>query len=291
MTIDYARLKDWPFSDVTQNYTERDTMLYALALGLGQNPLDELQLRFVYEKDLQALPTMVAVLGWPGLWTQDPALGIDWKKVLNGEVRIRFHKPLPRSGLVLGHTEVTGVIDKGSAKGAVLVTERTVRDGNSGELYATVEQSTFCRGDGGFSSHGGQHSDNPRPPLPPTPSGAPDQSLEVMTRPESALLYRLCGDCNALHVDPAVSRAAGFDRPILHGLATYGIAGHAVLSMCCGSDPARLKSLACRFSAPVIPGEALRFDIWHANSGAVHFRGIASERGTDVVTCGFAEVA
>jgi len=290
MTIDYARLKAWPFSDVRQHYTERDTMLYALALGLGQNPLDERQLRFVYEKDLQTLPTMVAVMGWPGLWTQDPALGIDWKKVLNGEVRIRFHKPLPRSGFVVGHTEVTGVTDKGSAKGAVVVTERTVRDGNSGDLYATVEQSTFCRGDGGFSAKG-QPSDAPRSPLPLTPFASPDESLEVMTRPESALLYRLCGDRNALHADPAVSLAAGFNRPILHGLATYGIAGYAVLSMCCESDPARMKSLACRFAAPVIPGEALRFDIWRAGGGAVYFRGIARDRGTEVVTCGIAEVA
>ena len=157
MAIDYDKLKHWPFPEIVQSYTERDTMLYALSLGLGRDPLDRDALPFVYEGARGTpltLPTMPVVLGYPGFWMKDPASGIDWLRMLHGENGLTVHKPLPAAGTVVGRTRVTRIVDKGAGKGALVTAERTIADQASGDLYATIRQVTFCRGDGGFSASG-----------------------------------------------------------------------------------------------------------------------------------------
>ncbi len=299
MAIDYHHLKQRAFAPVHQHYTERDTLLYALALGLGNDPLDASALPFVYEGcsgGLRALPSQAVVLGYPGFWAREPDTGIDWVKLLHGEQRMRLHRPLPASAEVVGHNRITHLVDKGENKGAILVTERQLETGQ-GELLATVHQVSFLRGDGGFSQRSGQPSqpsDSPLAPLQPTPEDrAPDFTDEQAIRPEAALLYRLMGDYNPLHADPAVARAAGFERPILHGLASYGLVARALLRQCAEHNPARLCALDIRFASPVYPGETLVTEIWRVPGQPLQFqlRAKVRERDKVVLSHGFAELA
>jgi acyl dehydratase len=224
------------------------------------------------------------VLGYPGFWVKDLDTGIDWVKVLAGEHSFRLHRPLPPSGVIVGRTCVVDVIDKGPGKGAIMYSERAILDKESGDLIATVEQTTVCRGDGGF---GGPPRE--QRPAHAIPDRAPDFVCDLPTRPEMALIYRLSGDPNPLHVDPAVAKAAGFPRPILHGLGTFGVAGHAILKGLCAHDPVRLIAMAGRFSAPVFPGEAIRTELWRDGS-VVSFRSRVVERNVVALNNGRAEV-
>ncbi len=217
MAVSYQHLKQRPFAPVRQRYTERDTMLYALSLGLGNDPLDPAALPFVFEGaagGLRTLPSQAVVLGYPGFWAREADTGIDWVKLLHGEQRMRLHRPLPASADIVGHNRITHLTDKGAGKGAIMVTERRLETAE-GELLATVQQVSFLRGDGGYSElDGGQPSDAPLPALRPTPEDqAPHFTDTQAIRPEAALLYRLMGDFNPLHADPAVAKAAGFDAP------------------------------------------------------------------------------
>jgi acyl dehydratase len=282
MPIDYDRIKNWPFPEVVQTYTEKDSMLYALGVGYGHDPMDEAQLRFVYEKNLLAAPTMPVVLGYPGFWMQNPASGIDWVKIVHGEQALRLHRPIPAAGTVVGRTRVKAVIDKGRDKGALVILERSIVDQASGAPLATLDHTTFCRGDGGFGK-----GDEAPPPPPVVPEGTPDASCDLPTLPQAALIYRLCADPNPLHAEPAVARAAGFPRPILHGLCTYGVAGHAILKTYCGYEPEKLAGLSVRFSAPVYPGETIRTEMW-CRGGTILFRSRAVERDVVVLNNGVA---
>ena len=284
MPLDYATVKDWRFDEVRQRYDQKDTMLYALGIGLGQDPEDTRQLRYVYEEGLQAFPTMGVVLAYPGFWVRDPRTGIDWVKVVHGEQRLTVHAPLPASGMVISRTRNTHVIDKGADKGAIIINECTLH-GEDGACLATLRQSTFCRGDGGF----GQGDASPEP-LPPTPEGEPDLRCELRIAPNAALLYRLNADPNPLHVDPEVARQAGYPRPILHGLCSYGVAAHAIVKSCCDYDASRLTSLNTRFSAPVYPGETLQCDIWRQANGQIQFLARSRERNVVVMSHGTATV-
>lgn len=285
MPLDYDKLKAWPFPDLEQTYSERDTILYALGVGCGHDPVDPADLRFVYEDGLLALPSMAVVLGTPGFWLKDPETGVDWRKVLHGEQGMILHRPLPVAATVIGRTRVTEIVDKGPGKGALLYSERDVLDKATGELLATLTSTTFMRGEGGF---GGPTGPTPEPH--PIPERQPDLAIDLPTLKQAALIYRLSGDYNPLHADPSVARAVGFERPILHGLATFGVAGRAVLRACCDGGPARLKSLQVRFSAPVYPGESIRTEMWFAGS-EVSFRCKVVERDTVVLNNGRAELA
>ncbi|MDR6584523.1 3-alpha,7-alpha, 12-alpha-trihydroxy-5-beta-cholest-24-enoyl-CoA hydratase [Herbaspirillum sp. BH-1] len=292
MSIDYQTLKNWQFPVLQHAYDADDTMRYALAVGLGAAATsDDGQrdgaLRYVYEARLQALPSMAVILAHPGLWMGAPQAGVDLLKVVHGEQRLRLHRPLPASGSVVGRSRVRAVIDKGRDKGALLIVERELRDAG-GELLATVEQTSFCRGDGGFSdAH--TPADAPSAPMPTVPTRAPDLHCDLPTRSEAALLYRLSSDRNPLHADPQTALRAGFGRPILHGLATYGIACHALLRSCCDYDASRLCALATRFSAPVYPGETLRTEIWR-DGRHLQFQMRALERDVIVLANGTAEM-
>src|SRR5262249_2396930 len=229
MTIVYDKLLSLDIPEVVQTYTEKDTILYALGLGLGQDPLNANELPFVYEQSIKLLPTFAVVLGWPGFWARDLDTGIDWVKLVAGEQGLVLHRPLAPRGTVTAKTRVTEVIDKGPGKGALVYSKRVVVDKATGERIATATHTTFCRRDGGCAAPHGA-----RPRGLPTPARAPARAGARRTRPETALISRLRGDPNPLHVAPAVAKAAGFPRPILHGLATFGIAGHAILKSLCG---------------------------------------------------------
>lgn len=287
--IDYHRLKNWIFADIEETYTERDTMLYALGLGLGADPLDREQLRFVYEKNLKTLPTMAVVRGSPGFFSRNPEFGIDWVKLVHGEQHLTLHRPLPASGTVIGRNRIARLVDKGKDKGALMYTERRISEKSSGDALATLVSVAFCRGDGGFSVNG-QPSDEPPAALPPVPDGPAEKVCDIATRPEMALIYRLSGDSNPLHADLEVAKSAGFPRPILHGLATYGVSFRAILKTYLDYDPAPFKSMNVRFSAPVFPGETIRTEMWRAG-GRISFRARVLERDTVVLNNGWAEVA
>lgn len=285
MSIDYDRLLAREFPVVEHRYTRKETLLYALGVGLGADPMDSGQLRFVYEKDLRALPTMAAVLASPGFWAREPDTGIDWVRVLHGEQEMDFYKPLPAEGTVRAQTRITGIVDKGAGKGALIYTQREGVDADSGERLFSVVQTTFARGDGGFGG--------PAAPVRqshPVPDTAPQACCDLPTLPQAALIYRLSGDDNPLHADPDVAAQAGFRQPILHGLCTLGVAGHALLKTCCDYDPGRLKSIRVRFTAPVYPGETLRTEIWR-DGALISFRARALERDVVVLSNGRAEVA
>ena len=285
MPIDYRKLLELDIPEVEQTYSEKDVILYALGVGLGESPDDPETLRFVYEKDLRVLPTLAVVLAQPGLWPRDLDTGIDYLHVLHGEQRLRIHHPLPVRGTVIGRTRVTNVVDKGPKRGALLLSEREIFDKDSGALLATVGHTAFCRNDGGFGGPSG-----PLPPRVAMPDQAPDIVCMLSTVPQMALIYRLSADLNPLHVDPETAVAAGFRRPVLHGLATYGVAAHAILRAVCDYDPARIRALDCRFTAPAYAGETFATEIWLDGSSLV-FRTRAVERDVVVISHGRAELA
>ena len=267
------------FAPVVHDYAPRDTILYALGLGLGADPTDERQLRYVYEDGLLALPTMANVLGYPGFWAKEPGTGIDWRRVVHAEQWIALEAPLPPAGRVTGHTRVTAFHDKGVAKGAIMASERRIA-AEDGSTLATVGGLTMLRGDGGSGVIVGE-----LPATHPVPDRAPDVTCDLPTLPQAALIYRLSGDLNPLHADPAVARGAGFERPILHGMATMGIACHAVLRTLLDNNPAAIRGMRVRFTAPVYPGETLRTEMWHEPRG-IAFRTTIPDRGITVLDRG-----
>ena len=285
MSLERQRLLELPFEDIEQKIMARDVILYALGVGAGANPQDERELRFVYEDDLQALPTMAAVLCSPGFsWYQDPRNGIDWKRMLHGEQSIEIYSPLPTSGVVVGRTRVTEVIDRGEGKGALMTVERSLTERANGAPLAKATAVMFLRGNGGF--RGPSAPVNAPHPIPGRP---PDLSITAPTLPQAALIYRLSGDLNPLHADPKVATAGGFTKPILHGLCTFGVVGRALIEGACDFDPTRLRTMRARFTSPTYPGETIRTDIW-ADRGTVSFRATVVERDTVVLNNGCATV-
>jgi acyl dehydratase len=286
--VNYVKTRAWRSGEVRHPYTARDTVLYALGVGAAQDPLDQRQLRLVYEKDLVALPTMASVLASPGFWMRDNAeLGIDFLKMVHGEQSVKMHAALPAAGVLVGQSRVVRLVDKGEGKGAVMHVEKELRNEATRELVAVCEQVLFLRGNGGFSRDGG--GDEAAPGAPSAPAREPDQVIELQTRSDQALLYRLSGDLNPLHIDPAVARQAGFQRPILHGLATYGFACRGLVEAFCEGDPTRLRMMRARMSAPVFPGDTIRLECWRLGEG-VAFRARVAERDANVLTNGWAEV-
>lgn len=278
MAIDIAALKALEINDMHFAYSERETMLYALSVGMGRDPLDAHELPFVFEgAGLQAVPTMAVVLASTGIIRR---LGIDFAKILHGEQRLTLHRQLPIAGELLANSRVAAVYDKGAGKGAVLLLETAVRSAADGAPLFTFVMTIMARGDGGF---GGPQGSGPEPHQ--LPERAPDKIDIFETRPEAALLYRLNGDRNPLHADPRVAGRVGFARPILHGLATYGIACRAVLRTVCDYDAGRVKSFDARFSAPVYPGDHIVTDMW-ADGHLVSFRCRVPDRDVVVLNNG-----
>jgi len=222
---------------------------------------------------------MAVVLGYPGFMWRDPAMGADWTKILHGEQSIIIHKPLPSEGVFIGENRITHLFDKGEGKGAIALVKRSIR-GKDGTHYADTVATSFLRGDGGFGGPSG-----PVKQPHPEPDRTPDITLDLATRPEQALIYRLNTDLNPLHIDPKIAAAAGFPRPILHGLCTFGTVCHALLKTLCNYDTSRFGQMDLRFSSPVYPGETIRTEIWQEAGGAA-FRARVVERDKVVVSNG-----
>jgi acyl dehydratase len=273
MPIDYDEIMKLKSEGQEFRYTERETMLYALGIGFMRDPLNEKELPFVYENRLKAVPTMGTVIAFGqsviGL------TGINFLMLVHGEQRLTIHKPLPSCAEIVADERIVGAYDKGPGKGALIIGEKIIRDKASGEKLCTLVGTAFARGDGGF---GGPKEGAPEPHA--IPDRAPDLVHEADTRADQAFLYALSGDRNPLHRDPRVARMAGFPRPILHGLCTYGIACRSVLSTVCDYDSAKIAGFDVRFSAPVFPGETIVTEIW-VDDPTVSFRSKVKER--DVV--------
>jgi acyl dehydratase len=286
--LNYEVCKNWTFPDIVQRYTERDTMLYALGLGYGQDPMDRAGLRFVYEKNLQAVPTMVSAMGSPGIWWRDPRTGADAVKLVHGEQDVRLLRTLAPQGTLIARNRVVSITDKGAGKGAIAVLLRTLIDQASGETVAESKNVTFLRGDGGFSEASGVSDPGPEP-LPTIPERPADIEVSYTSRPEAALIYRLSGDVNPLHADPDIAAKAGFDRPILHGLCTYGMGARAVIEKVLDNEAAPLKRLAVRFTSPVWPGETVRYELWREGAGLLRLRASVDARKVVVLNNGVVE--
>jgi len=255
MTIDYKAALALSASG-TASYDDTATMLYAISIGMGRDPYDPKELPFVYEGmgGLKAVPTMAAVLARNSLVGR---LNINLPLMLHGEQRMTLHRPLPTQAAIAWEARVSEILDKGPGKGALIYMDTILRlEGESAPLV-TIGQTLFARGDGGF---GGPAGPTPQPHA--MPDRAPDHRHVSETRLDQALLYRLNGDRNPLHADPALAKTAGFKAPILHGLCSYAIACRAVLAAVCDYDPARIASFDVRFTSPVYPGETVTTDIW-----------------------------
>jgi acyl dehydratase len=283
--IDYATLKNFTIPERVHSYGTRDSILYALGLGLGSDPVNVRELRFVYEKDLQVLPTMLAILGHPGSWLRDSRTGVNYTRVLHAEQGIVLARPIPAEGTVIGRSRVDEVVDRGVGKGAFIYVSREVIDAASGTTIGTLSQTIACLADGGFGGPSG-----PARPVASVPSRAPDLQIDWPTLPQAALLYRLSGDFNPLHADPDVAKSAGFARPILHGLCTFGIAGYILLRELAQSNAERFKAMRARFSAPVFPGETIRTEIWRGEGHTASFRCSIPDRSVVVVSSGYFEL-
>ena len=262
-------------------YTDREVMLYAVGIGMGADPMDEKELSFVNEagyskRELKVVPTFASVAAWgaaPG--------HIDTNRlmVVDGERDITFHKPMPTAANITADADVIGAYDKGKDKGAVIIRRTVLRD-DKGEKLATLIASQFARGDGGF---GGPSEGQPEPHK--VPSRAPDQSVDIATAPGQALVYRLCGDRNPLHSDPEFAKRAGFPRPILHGMCTYGLTCRGVLQTYADYDASAFKQHVARFSAPVYPGETVTMDLWKAGN-VISFEAKVKARNVTVIKNG-----
>lgn len=278
MTLNADAILTRQFDIVRESYGSSRTILYALGVGA-----DETELDLVYEKRLRAIPTMALVLAGDKPWLASPELGVTLTHVLHGEQRLEILRPLPPFGTVTAQTSIDGIFDRGE-KGALIVVKRELRDAVDEKLVAISRATVFARKDGGF---GGSGEGAPKPAK--IPSGASERVDVVATCPDQAVIYRLSGDLNPLHIDPDVAGMAGFERPILHGLCTYGFAARSIINSFCDGDPDRLSRFDARFTSPVYPGEALTIESWSDGDGAAFFRVSVSGRDVVVMDNGRAE--
>lgn len=258
-------------------WTTKDTMLYALGVGCGTSDL-----QFTTENtrgvDLQVLPTMPVVLARTDILLK--AGELDWTKIVHAQQSVVLHRPLPAKGTASNVARISGIYDKGKA--AILATETDGVDAETGERLWTTRMSLFIKGAGGWGGGSGPSSRIE------FPDSKPDDSLSLQTAENQALIYRLSGDRNPLHADPSYAKAGGFERPILHGLCTYGFAGRALLAMLAEGDPTRIHAISARFAAPVLPGDLLTTDVWKHDDKTALFRVRAGD--TVVLSDGLCEL-
>ncbi|WP_417721120.1 MaoC/PaaZ C-terminal domain-containing protein [Salipiger sp.] len=283
MTIDIDKLMRLDIPVVRQELDANAIAFYALSVGVGHDSLDREQLAFVDPlRGPQVMPSMVLVMAHPGFYLGHPESGVDPKAVLHADQSFEIRGSLPGEGTVTSRTRIVDVVDKGPGKAALILAETELSD-DSGRVFATLGRTTFIRGGGGF---GGASAPAAPASRPAPPEGPPDHVIELGTRPEQALLYRLNGDMNPLHSDPGLAAGMGFGRPILHGLCTMGVVCHAVLRGLAGYRAEALKQMRLRFSEPVLPGETIKTELW--NDG--RFRALVPSRDTVVIDGGLAVV-
>ena len=254
MPIDREKALAHVFPSGTGGYGRDDVILYHLGVGAGVPPTDPNELRYTYEKDLEVLPSFATVArsGAGAAISDVPALKFDPRLLLHGEQDVEIHRPLPPEATLSGHSRIADIFDKGKA---ALVIVEVVASDDAGPLY-TNRMSLFLRGEGGFGGPRGPEVGNE------APSRRPDGVIESRTLPQQALIYRLCGDKNPLHCDPEFAKAGGFDRPILHGLCSYGIVCKAIVDGALGGDPARVARWQARFRGVAFPGETYETRWW-----------------------------
>jgi acyl dehydratase len=261
------------------HYTFKDTILYALGVGCKVDELD-----FAYEgRGPKVLPTFAVVPSFASMISVAGDLGCNPMMIVHGEQQIRLHAPIPPEARLQTTSEVRGIYDKG--KGALVVVDAKTVDGAGKPVFDNTF-SIFVRGEGGFGGERGPEAVKADPPE----GRAPDFEVVEGTSREQALLYRLSGDLNPLHADPAMAKIGGFDRPILHGLCTYGFAGRAILKGACGGDPAKLRSFGARFSQVVFPGDTLTTRGWKSEPGK-YVVTTSTQDGKVVLANAIAEVA
>ena len=263
--------------EVPGEFHDRDSLLYAVAIGMGRDPADRKELAYVCETmGDQVVPTAATVLSRPSRGGGGGGFGgimakMNFALMLHGEQRLTLHRPIPRAADILISGGVTGVYDKGAGKGALVTNETVVKLANGSPLF-TLGSTLFFRGDGGF---GGASTGAPEPHM--LPDRAPDAVCEMPGRADQAFVYALCGDRNPLHRDLDFAKRAGFDMPILHGLCSYGIACHAVLKTMLDYDAASVAGFDVRFSSPVYPGETQVVEMWR-DGKVISFRVRLKER-------------
>jgi acyl dehydratase len=271
---------------VRRSWSSKDSLLYAIGVGAGQDPLDELAFTTENTKNVEqrVLPTMAIVVGFGG--GLDRIGSYDRTKLVHGAQAVELHRPIPVAGEIECVGEITGIYDKGSGALVEITSRSTLVDGDGtvGEPLFTTVGSFFIREAGQFGGERGPSSSVM------FPDREPDAVRTYTTRPEQALIYRLSGDRNPLHADPTFAARAGFDRPILHGLCTYGFTGRALLHALCDGDPTRFRSMSGRFSKPVMPGDELVIRIWRTADGEAAYRTETADGRVvlDDGTCAFA---
>lgn len=281
-TFDSEKLLQFRIPEVRQQWSLKDSAFYALSVGMAQDPVDRRQLRYVSaEPDMVTMPSMAVVMAHPGFWLGNPETTVDPSRVLHGEQEITLVRTLPPAARIRSNTKILALVDKGPGKAAILYTEKQVINEDNEELLAKAVNTTFLRGLGGFGGKGSVPTQ-----VHQMPSVAPQDEMELQTRPEQALFYRLNGDYNVLHSDPEFAKRSGFERPILHGLCTFGVICRALLKRFADFQPERLKAMKLRFSAPVYPGESIRVETWNDGSFRAHVVG----RGIIIADCGYASI-
>ena len=269
MTINYDEIMNLTSENVEISYSDKDSILYSLGIGLGNDPMNLNELKYVYENSQSVLPSMATNFQY-----HSPLLlktNINFIMVVHGEQRLSITNALPVSGDFIANAKVIGCYDKGPARGAIIEVETTVKNKKNNEEICKLVSTTFARGDGGFGG-----PDSPKKEI-FIPDGEPDYVSEVSTKPDQALIFRLSGDYNPLHSDPNFAKAAGFEKPILHGMCTYGIACRSLVNEICENDASKLKRFDCRFSSPVYPGETIITEMWK-NDKMIYFNSKVKER-------------
>lgn len=278
MSINYDALMSTSVLDEPIQYTEKDTMLYAIGVGFGSDPQDHRELPFVTEtRALRTVPSMASMLLPDDLLNE---CGWDHSKVLHSEQKLELYRPLPPAAKLLTNHRVVGVFDLGAERGAKILLESEARLARDETVLFLLSNTLIARGDGNFGGPAG-----PGPAPYEIPKRDPDLSCDLPTRPDQALLFRLCGDFNPLHADPAFARRAGFSAPILHGRCTYGFVCHAILKTICEYDFTLISGFDVRFSAPVYPGDVLTTDMWQ-DRNVISFRCRVAERDVTVIDNG-----
>lgn len=294
------------FAPLEKPYGWRDAALYALALGMAQDPLDEDELPYVYERyaaghwgrlppasPFRAVPSLCVTLGWLPFWQDEPALRIGWQRIVHGEMSFTLHRPLAPEGHVRAEHRIVAVQDKGTGRGALMHVDKRLVDAGTGEPIATLRSVEFLRDDGGCGSWTAA-GENPVALAPLPADFRPAATMDCPTSRQAALLYRLAGgDFMPIHAGPEVARRAGFERPIAHGLQSMGIACRALLKQFLPGRPEALLAMGVRFVQPGLPGDTVRVEMMPSNAepGLVHFRARALERGVPLLDRGFARLA
>lgn len=279
MPLDYDSLMSTVETDLPFSYTDTESMLYALSIGMGRDPLNTRELPYVYEQGetMMTVPTLATVLV-PEMFPV--GLGWDYSQILHSEQRLRLYRPLPPAADLLVNKRVVDAFDRGPKLGALILLEAEARMASDDTVLFTMGCSIVARGDGGFGGPRGKGIPPHRPPR-----REPDLSCDIETRTDQPLLYRLTGDRNPLHADPVRARNVGFDRPILHGLCTFGIACKAILQTICDYDYTLIREFDARFSAPVLPGDTITTDMWQ-DGNVISFTCSVKERDAVVLRNG-----